>query len=180
MTCIVGLVDSGKVYIGGDSAGVANYSVVLRNDEKVFKNGEIIFGFTTSFRMGQLLRYKLAIPDHDPRIDDFKYLVTDFMDAVIKCFKDNHFAHESNSVVLGGEFLLGYKGRLYHIQDDFQVSSAIDNYNAVGCGEDYAKGAMKILADVKELTAEEKVTKALEAAAYHSSGVSAPFKIISI
>ncbi len=39
MTCIVGLVDNGKVYIGGDSAGCAGYDVRIREDQKVFRNG---------------------------------------------------------------------------------------------------------------------------------------------
>jgi len=57
MTCIVGLIDkeSKKIYMGGDSAGVANYSLSVRKDPKVFKRYGFIFGFTSSFRMGQLL-----------------------------------------------------------------------------------------------------------------------------
>ena len=52
MTCIVGLVENGKVYIGGDSAGVAGLDVRMRSDEKVFTKGNMIFGYTSSFRMG--------------------------------------------------------------------------------------------------------------------------------
>ena len=40
MTCIVGLVHGGKVYMGGDSAGVGGYCLTVRADEKVFRNGE--------------------------------------------------------------------------------------------------------------------------------------------
>ena len=61
MTCIVGLVHEGVVYIGGDSAGVGGMSLTVRADEKVFQNGEFLMGFTTSFRMGQLLRYSLKL-----------------------------------------------------------------------------------------------------------------------
>ena len=45
MTCIIGLVENSKVYIGGDSAGVAGYGLSVRADEKVFKKGDFIFGF---------------------------------------------------------------------------------------------------------------------------------------
>ena len=65
MTCIVGLVHEGTVFIGGDSAGVAGLSLVVRADEKVFRNGDFLMDFTTSFRMGQLLRYN---PDSPPKI----------------------------------------------------------------------------------------------------------------
>ena len=42
MTCIVGLVHEGVVYIGGDSAGVGGMSLTVRADEKVFRNGEFL------------------------------------------------------------------------------------------------------------------------------------------
>ena len=56
MTCIVGYLDKETVYLGGDSAGTdGNYSQHIRKDKKVFQNGPFIFGFTSSFRMGQIL-----------------------------------------------------------------------------------------------------------------------------
>ena len=75
MTCIVGLVHEGVVYIGGDSAGVAGLSLTVRADEKVFQNGEFLMGFTTSFRMGQLLRYSLKPPCSYPDDDINQYMV---------------------------------------------------------------------------------------------------------
>jgi len=62
MTCIVGIQHDGRVYIGGDSAGVAGYSITSRADAKVFTVGPYVMGFTSSFRMGQLLRYGLKAP----------------------------------------------------------------------------------------------------------------------
>ena len=53
MTAIAGLVHDGKVYIGGDSAGVAGMDLHLRSDPKVFTVGEFVIGYTTSFRMGR-------------------------------------------------------------------------------------------------------------------------------
>ena len=50
MTCIVGVAHKGAVYIGGDSAAVAGWALTCRADHKVFKNGDFVMGFTTSFR----------------------------------------------------------------------------------------------------------------------------------
>ena len=75
MTCIVGLVHEGVVYIGGDSAGVARLSLTVRADEKVFRNSDFLMGFTTSFRMGQLLRYSLKPPRRHPADDINQYMV---------------------------------------------------------------------------------------------------------
>lgn len=179
MTCIIGLKDNGRIYMGGDSAGVAGFSLQIRADEKVFKKGEFIFGFTSSFRMGQLIRYKLSIPKlkEDQDIDD--YLHNDFLDSLIKCFKDNGFAKVDNNVVLGGHFLMGFRGNLYHIQGDFQIAKCISNYNSVGCGEDIALGAMHVL-DEFIMSPENRILRALEAAEKYSAGVRRPFHILSI
>jgi hypothetical protein len=82
MTCIVGLEHQGKVYIGADSAGVQGYNVTCRSDEKVFQNKDFILGFTSSFRMGQLLRYSFNPPTQPANKDDMHYLATDFITAV--------------------------------------------------------------------------------------------------
>ena len=62
MTCIVGVVDNGKVYMGGDSAGVGGLCIETRKQPKVFRNGDFLIGYTDSFRMGQLLQYKMSPP----------------------------------------------------------------------------------------------------------------------
>ena len=49
MTCIIGLIDNGKVYMGCDSAGVAGLDMYGRADQKIFKVDNFIMGFTTSF-----------------------------------------------------------------------------------------------------------------------------------
>lgn len=178
MTCIVGLVDNKKVYIGGDSAGVAGYSLIVRNDDKVFKNGEFIMGFTSSFRMGQLLRYYFSPPPCNTW-DVEKYMVTDFVDAVRRCLKEGGFAHISNNEEEGGVFLVGFKERLFKIEGDYQVAWNTVPFDAVGCGDHLALGAMHILNKL-EKTPEEKITAALQVAETYSAGVRGPFKIVSL
>ena len=168
MTCIVGLVDKGSVYIGGDSAGIAGLSITIRKDPKVFQNGPFIFGFTTSFRMGNILRYKLDPPQQTVSQNDMQYMVVSFIDDIRKCFADNGFSD-------GGNFLVGYKGALYNIESDFQVGVPAEPFDAVGCGSDLALGAMYASKGKKPI---ERITLALEAAATFNAGVSAPFLIL--
>ena len=70
MTVIVGLQHNGAVYIGGDSAGIAGYDLMIRHDEKVFVNQQFIMGYTTSFRMGQILRYSFKPPVQQKSMTD--------------------------------------------------------------------------------------------------------------
>lgn len=175
MTCIVGLVDNGSVYIGGDSAGVAGLSISIRSDEKVFQNGPFIMGFTTSFRMGQLLRYKFDPPQQTVGQTDMQYMVTDFIDGVRRCFAANGFGDKD--ATSGGTFLVGYKGKLYVIQSDYQVGIPSELYDAVGCGTDLALGSL-FSTQESDLNAEERVIMALKAATAFSAGVAPPFLLV--
>ena len=175
MTCIVGIQENGHVYIGGDSAGIAGLSISIRSDEKVFQNGPFIMGFTSSFRMGQLLRYKFDPPKQTVHQTDMEYMVTDFVDGLRRCFSNNGFGDKDATV--GGTFLVGYKGVLYTIQSDYQVGVPSDPYDAVGCGADLALGSLYSTAKMK-LKPEDRVVMALEAASTFSAGVAPPFLLI--
>lgn len=175
MTCIVGLVHNGDVYIGGDSAGVAGLSITIRSDEKVFGNGPFIMGFTTSFRMGQLLRYKLSPPAQTVHQGDMEYMVTSFIDACRQCFSQNGFGDKDASV--GGNFLVGYHGKLYNIEGDYQVGVPKLPFDAVGCGSDLALGAMFA---TEGMSPEKRIGAALSAASTFSAGVAPPFTILRL
>jgi len=177
MTCIVGLVADGRVHIGGDSAGVAGLDLRLRADLKVFKNDGFLFGFTSSFRMGQLLRYSLQIPKRHPDKDLMAYMATDFVDAVRNCLKNGGFATKSSEAEAGGTFLVGHAGRLFLIAGDYQVGESRGAYEACGCGESYACGALFANTALAPM---DRVRQALAAAEAHSAGVRGPFHIESI
>lgn len=177
MTCIVGVKHQGKVYMGGDSAGVAGYQLQIRSDKKVFKNGDFLMGFTSSFRMGQLLQFKFTPPYRKPEQDVFEYMVKEFVEAVRTCLKDGGYSRVNNNEEKGGFFLVAYQGRLFQIQNDFQVSESVLDYDATGCGEELALGS---LFSTKDLSPEERIKQALEAASTFSAGVSPPFTILSI
>lgn len=179
-TCIVGLVHGGKVYIGGDSAGTDSWlNRSIRVDEKVFVKEEMIFGFTSSFRMGQILRYSFTPAKQFSKETAYEYLCSRFIDGLIKCLKDKGFAKVEDNEVSGGTFLLGFHGVLYRIENDFQVGRRVDNYDAVGCGQDFAMGALHNM-ERSKLSPRVKIRRALEAAEKFSAGVKRPFKIVSI
>lgn len=172
MTCIVGVIHNGKVTIGGDSAGVSGLDVTKRKDVKVFKNGDFVMGFTSSFRMGQLLHYSLNPPKIKRNQDIMEYMVNNFVPSVKQCLKDGGYGKSGGDGDRGGTFLVGFKGRLFRIDNDFQVGESYEDYDAVGCGESYAKGC---LFGNSHLPPEDRIIQALSAAEYMSGGVMAPF-----
>jgi hypothetical protein len=174
MTCIVGLVNGDQVIIGGDSAGVGGYDLTVRADQKVWAKDGWAFGFTTSFRMGQLLRYSLHVPKRHPDTDLMQFMVTEFVEAVRKCLKDGGYASTKDGAEEGGCFLVGHAGRLFRIDSDYQVGEAAAQYDAVGCGDSFAKGALYASVGAPA----ERVRLALKAAEAMSAGVRGPFHFV--
>lgn len=177
MTCIVGLVDHGAVYIGGDSAGVSGSYLEVRSDAKVFKTGDFLIGFSTSWRMGQLLRYAFKPPLHAPGMEATEYMATLFVDAVRDCLKAGGFARKESERETGGLFLVGYTGRLFSIDDDYQVGETLDGYSAIGAGKQIALGS---LYSTQGLLAEARIKTALAASERWTAWVRAPFTIMSL
>jgi hypothetical protein len=69
-------------------------------------------------------------------------------------------------------------GRLYRVEEDYQVGRSLDGYDAVGCGWEVALGALRATRDLG-LEAGERLGLALDAAAHHCAGVVAPFNLVS-
>lgn len=173
MTCIVGLVENEKIYMGGDSAGVGDIDLEIRANKKVFKKDSFIIGFTSSFRMGQLLQYNLRIPTRYTDIDILEYMVNNFIDAIRNCLKEGGFAKKDKDTEEGGTFLVGYKNRLFKIEDDYQVGENILPFNACGCGASYAKGSLYSTKGPPE----KRLLKALYTAQEFCAGVREPFYV---
>ena len=119
MTCIVGLVHEGRVWMGADSAGVSGYQLQTRTDAKVFVHDNMVIGFTSSFRMGQLLHYAFTPPPRALGVDLHHYMVVDFIDAVRECLRDGGYARKEDEQEQGGNFLVGYAGQLFVIEHDY-------------------------------------------------------------
>ena len=174
MTCIVGLMHEGRVYMGADSAGVSGLDLMVRADPKVFRNGEFLIGFTTSFRMGQILRAHLRaiVP---PAVDLDRYMEESFVEQVRLTLKERGYAVVNNNQETGGEFLVGVRGHLYLMGSDFQVGRSLLPYWAVGCGAQIALGA---LYSTFLMPPDRRLMLALEAAEQFSVGVRRPFIVL--
>ena len=185
MTCIVGFVDKDStVYIGGDAAAVGGLFSTPRKDPKVFIKGDFIYGYTSSFRMGDIIQYSFEAPNFNEKNQTLsEYMRVDFVDSLRKCFKDKGYASKDSDKESAGCFLVGTKGRLFVIQEDYQVGEPLDGYYSVGCGDELALGSLyttNIASHAGNIDAETRLELALSAAAYYSGGVRPPFTILSL
>jgi 20S proteasome alpha/beta subunit len=103
-----------------------------------------------------------------------------YITELIKCFGEHGYLEKKSEVASGGTFLVGYKGVLYRVDNDFQVGISHDPYDACGCGEYYALGALDVLTTFdtdSEEDARNVVVLALKAAERYSAGVRRPFTV---
>jgi ATP-dependent protease HslVU (ClpYQ) peptidase subunit len=179
MTGIVGVKTPQGVFIGGDSATTNDSGLqTILAGGKVFFIGEeknrMLLGCTTSCRMMQLLHYELQLPAYEDGMDVETYLVTKFVNAARTCLKDGGFAQKEDEKESGGNFLIGYRGRLFEVQNDYQVSEPTNGYEAVGSGAKFALGSLYA---TPHLPPEQRIELALQAATYHNAYVRPPFLI---
>lgn len=186
MTCIVGMEIDGRVYIGGDScaADVSQYTYQEIINPKVFKRNDMIFGYTHTFRFGQLIEYFLKIPKHDKCDTDMEYLITKLIPAIRECLNDNGAGNKKDEIESGGCCLVGYKGILYTLQNDYSILRSASGFAAVGCGDLPALAAMTMVMTHIGMnglgTAPQVLNAVLETTASVISYVKPPFKIMSI
>ena len=179
MTCIIGVIEDNKVYIGGDSASIAGYNQVRRNDKKVFSKMsvdgvEYIFGGAGSFRMIQLLQYSVNIPKNT-KDSIFEFMCTDFINTVRSVFKENGYTTITSNNEKCDKFLVGVGSDLFAVDEDFQVVHS--NLHSIGAGNSFALGAFKALEN-SQFPIEEKIKKSLEISEHFNIGVVSPFYII--
>jgi len=189
MTCIAGYIDkkTKTTYMGADTAGVSGYIISRRKDSKIFSRtnpygNSMLIGFTGSFRMGQLLRYKLTIPKHIKNIDTYEYMCTYFIDEVKNILTENGFTKIVNNQNEIGKFLVAYNQRLFIIDSDLQVGESQLNYNACGSGGDIALASMRTLDNYSKenYSGEAIINTALQVSEDFCSSVRKPFVILSL
>lgn len=179
MTCIIGLERDGVLWMGGDSAAYREDEINSRADPKVWRTGKFIFGFSGSFRIGQLLRWGFK-PPKNTRDSDTEYMVLDFVDALKFLLEEKGASSKSESGdSFDAEIVVGYKRRLYVIESDFNISTRTDTFVASGGGAPYALGALWALETQSFLPPDQVIEKALTASAQYCPSVKAPFSIIN-
>jgi ABC-type cobalt transport system substrate-binding protein len=189
MTCIVGIAANGKVFMGADKCASDTYSKIVYRYPKVFKkkvevhNGpeeEMLFGCADSFRMMQLLQYSFIPPLYYPSSDPLEYLVTDFMDEVRDmCKEKGLFLRGQESETVGGQFLLGFKGEIYHIDEALQVISVSEQELTLGAGADFALGSL-FSTRKRNLAPRTRIKEALECAATYNPQTNAEVDFLEI
>jgi hypothetical protein len=180
MTCIVGLTVKGISYLGGDAAGADSNGgdIGVRPHPKVFKKNDYVMGYTTSFRLGDILEFVCPPPEVKLALISLReHLIIHWIPVLRKKLKTEGYLEVDKNKEKGGTFIVAYKGELCTIYDDLQVSTVTATYCSVGSGYKYALGALHATSDMK-MKPRTRVLGALSAAAFHNAYVREPFTIM--
>ena len=170
MTCIAAVIDKGRIHMAGDSGLTdANEDKYLSHC-KLFQAGAFLVGFCGSTAYCNALRYRLNWPAAVVDVD--QHMAISLPDALRAAYTRAGIDIEKQD----GGALIGYGGRLWSL-DDFDCDPVVESYAAAGSG---GLGARCVLAATREWSPRKRLQRALEAAAMHCSGVSAPFDFLSI
>lgn len=179
MTCIVGLEFGNTVILGGDVQGTGRNNKVVHTQPKVFVRGGVAFGYTTSYRFGQILEHNMqspVIPADDAEI--YRWLVTVVIPDIRAILVVNGYCDGKS----GGTALLGIRDQLWELQDDFSVLRSRSGYSAVGSGNEYAKGSLAtslVKAPITRDEARDVVARAIQVAGTFSPSVGTESVIIT-
>lgn len=178
MTCIVGMIDGPRVWMGADSieANGAMHADV-RVDPKVFRVGPYLLGCSGSWRAIQILRYQFhPVTPRGASLHEF--LCTEFLALMNDKLRARGFVPDSTGALPCGDILVGVDGQLFTIYGAAQVAMNPHGFAAVGCGAQVAKGALYGLTDVDcQRPPAKRLEIALRAAAAFQADVRGPFKI---
>jgi hypothetical protein len=186
MTCIVGLIENGIVYMGGDSADCDDSSLNIIKGSKVFKKEEFLFGISGNPRMSDILRYNFEIPYKNDDQDILEYMHRYFIPKLKESLIENGVLIKQNEAISSDSWvMIGYQGRLFILKPHFHLSESLLNYDALGSGMDAALGClygMESLMNnewILKLDPQTRLTLALRASERFNCNVKRPFTILS-
>jgi len=178
MTLCIGIEQGRHVYIGADSASIAEDSYDVVRDPKVFlKNGWAV-AHAGYWRLGDLLQYRLRLPKvPDNPADIVKTVKLDVVDELKKMIVENDIPMIEKDEPIDWFILIGAKGQLYLIDRSLHVERSKCKHNAIGTGAQYALGALDALDD-SGLTAHQRMTTAFEITARRCTAIRGPYPIV--
>jgi ATP-dependent protease HslVU (ClpYQ) peptidase subunit len=178
VTCIVGVVEGGHAWIGGDSAlsNMDSHELIACVNQKVFKVGGCLIGVCSSARVADVLRYAFEPPKHPRRMDPARYMRTLFVDAVREALRKSGTLQQMHGVdAIDAQLLIGYRGRLFIVEGDLHIHEALDEYAAMGSGGSVANGALSVSRGVPP---RKRILAALAASERYTASVRRPFYVM--
>ena len=179
MTCIIGLLDDGKVYMGADSLGATGWDCYTLKQKKIFKKGRYLVGVTGRLRTLSILSAAPSPPEpNNGSKVTYRFMVREFIPWLKKEMSEAGFAKRKDEVdeMTDSWLIVGTDESLFMVAADYALIQTDKSYLAGGCGEGYALGSL--FSSTGE--PKDRIKSALKAAEEFSAGVRGPFHILEV
>lgn len=177
MSCVVGLIQNNKLFIGSDSRATTDDGEVRYiKSRKIFRydDPKMLIGFAGSVRSGQVLHPYYFSPPAE---------IMDLPDVMRAHFEKAGCLSadpESGMEATRSNFLIGYNGKLYEILVDFQLNEIDENYTAIGYGQSFAVASFYTSEMYNEDDPEKRIKIALNSACKYTGFCHPPLIIESL
>ena len=176
MTCIVGLVEGGQVWIGGDGRACFSDSVMPVRAPKVFRCGPLLIGVSGMPRVAQIWEHEFQLP---PRGDDdvLAWLCRDVAPPLRDLMTVRGATYDSSAdgtKTLQSHALIACEGRLFLMDGQCAFYETERAFECCGSGADVASG---YLLGNKLDEPEKRVKGALRAAGEMLNSCGPPYRV---
>jgi ATP-dependent protease HslVU (ClpYQ) peptidase subunit len=168
--------------MGSDSAIMGEENdICISADAKVFRRGNVVFGFAGEFTTSDLLKYHVDIPELSGSVD--RWLRRELVPQIRKA------ATEQDVDWSKGHALIGVAGRVFFIDDNYAVLEPMqqspdgrktEHYAAIGTGAAWAQGVLWGEDRDGGLTLQQQAEKALRCASIWCTEVRPPFRFVEV
>lgn len=187
MTCIIGIKENGKVWLGSDKlCSSGNGFKFLSKDlkqEYIYWNDkkEFLIGLAGNPRIANLLFCNNKISGKPLTDDPLKNIVNYLIPELQNILKNNecYMKYDDGSQKTDSWLIIGYKGGFFIVDPQFFVYEPIDNFCSIGSGSKIALGCLEIL-DELDYTPEQKIETTMKIVSKYITSVSEEFDILSI
>lgn len=176
MTLIAAVIEDGKVQMIGDAFTGFHHVVGRDTREKVWQSGDKVLGAAGNVRPILAFRYGFEFPPVPDGQSDDTYMRLTFPAALREYLKEHvHVSTTENGEDSNLSLLIGWRGRIWCMSDDFSITEEACGWNAIGSGCEVALGALWV---TRDLPASRRLQAAGFAAAEYVSSVRGPFTVV--
>ena len=186
MTTVAACEYRGQVWIGGDSAATDENqdTVELLEEPKVWLAGGCAWGGAGDSRYLDLVHYmtlpKLprAYKSETRSVEAIRrWFVHDLANAIREAWKPDLEFRSSKSPLPACALLIGVRGRVYQVFEDFSFGRPLRGYSAIGTGDSHALAHLDATAK-RRMRPKERLAEALTVASERTTIVRPPFRYV--
>ncbi len=179
MTVVLADTEDGDLIFAADSAASHGDEIYTVATPKVFALGSYLFGYAGSYRIGQILRHYVELPE-PPARDAERFLVREVVPILRDAVREQGAAGPGKAVL--GErtaLLIGFRGRVWCVGADLTVTPE-GAYAAIGSGRLLAYAAFHALDAVGVAPGRRRLELVLQATAKHTASVRRPWRFVTL